>query len=439
MTAPVPNAAESGSQTPNPTEQTQPANEDIVDNGAPPPAKADAGSDSGPASADAVESEAAPAAINAMISDDVAPATRPASNGSSRLETGRNLVRIENPFRSGLLAAAGVMFAIGLASILMALGTVLTYVGAALFLALGMEPIISWLEKRKWPRPLAILTTVFTVFGVFAALIWAMIPSIVEQAGLVSARYGVIAEQLAGSNVIEWLDETFPDLDAQAAVSGALSWLRQNVTVITGGVLQWGASVVNGFFGAIIIGILTLYFVSSMNSIQVAFYRLLPRSRRKKAAEITNEITGSVGKYVIGQTSLAMVNGVLTFAFMTIAGGALPAVFALVAFMGSLIPLVGTLTSSIIIVLAQLALGDPGNPLWWIAAIYYVVYMQIEAYVISPRIMSSAVSVPGPIVVIAALTGGTLMGIFGALIAIPVAASILILVNRLVIPHQDAR
>ena len=74
-----------------------------------------------------------------------------------------------------------------------------------------------------------------------------------------------------------------------------------------------------------------------------------------------------------------------------------------------------------------------------IAAIYYLVYMQIEAYVISPRIMSSAVKVPGSVVVIAALTGGTLLGLLGALIAIPVAASIMIIIEEVIIPVQDER
>ena len=86
-----------------------------------------------------------------------------------------------------------------------------------------------------------------------------------------------------------------------------------------------------------------------------------------------------------------------------------------------------------------MCIRDRGSPTWWIAGIYYLVYMQLEAYVISPRIMAHAVKVPGPIVVIAALTGGTLLGLLGAMIAIPVAASILIIVERVIIPAQNER
>ncbi|CAB4903313.1 unannotated protein [freshwater metagenome] len=97
----------------------------------------------------------------------------------------------------------------------------------------------------------------------------------------------------------------------------------------------------------------------------------------------------------------------------------------------------GTLTGSIVIALSQFLLADGTVAL--IAIIYYLIYMQIEAYVISPRIMNKAVSVPGSIVVIAALAGGSLLGILGALVAIPVAASIIIIVKEVTIPAQAER
>ena len=115
------------------------------------------------------------------------------------------------------------------------------------------------------------------------------------------------------------------------------------------------------------------------------------------------------------------------------------AVLAVVAFFFSLIPLVGTLTGSAIIILVCLTpgLGSPLTAL--VALIWYAVYMQVEAYVLAPRIMNRAVSVPGAVVVIAALAGGALLGLLGALIAIPVAASILIIYRQVLIPRQNLR
>jgi predicted PurR-regulated permease PerM len=198
-----------------------------------------------------------------------------------------------------------------------------------------------------------------------------------------------------------------------------------------------GFSIVNGFFGAIIVVILTLYFTAALKSIKAFTYKLVPTSRRERFIKLSGQITDGVGRYVIGQITLGLVNGVLTFILLTIIGGRAPIVFAFIAFVFSLIPLVGTLTGSIVIALSQFLLADGTVAL--IAIIYYLIYMQIEAYVISPRIMNKAVSVPGSIVVIAALAGGSLLGILGALVAIPVAASIIIIVKEVTIPAQAER
>ena len=74
-----------------------------------------------------------------------------------------------------------------------------------------------------------------------------------------------------------------------------------------------------------------------------------------------------------------------------------------------------------------------------IVAVTYIIYMQIEAYVITPRIMSRAIEVPGAVVVVAALAGGALLGVLGALVAIPIAASIILIIRQVLVPYQDQR
>lgn len=345
----------------------------------------------------------------------------------------------EQPFRFGFLATLGALLAIAIGAIILQLGTVLTYIGAALFLSLGFEPIIGFLERRGWKRGVAILVSIVTVVGILTLLVLAMIPSVTQQVQIIQRRYGTVLNELAQSNLVDWADRTFPGLDAQQAVQNAVTWLQNNAGVITGGFLQVSANIFNGISGALIVGILTLYFVASMKSMKRGFLHLMPASKRIRIAELTDEITGSVGKYVVGQIGLASINGILTFFVTSLLGGALPAVYAILAFFGSLVPIVGTITAAAIIVLAQLVLGDPGSSTWWILAIYYLVYMQVEAYVLSPRIMSHAVSVPGPLVIVGALIGGTLLGLLGALTAIPLVASALIIVKKVWMPAQNLR
>jgi len=90
-------------------------------------------------------------------------------------------VKIQNPFRLGLFGGLGVLVAVAIGATVGNLATILTYVGAALFLALGLDPIVTWLEKRKLPRPLAIVIVLVVVLGIFVGLVFAIIPVITEQ------------------------------------------------------------------------------------------------------------------------------------------------------------------------------------------------------------------------------------------------------------------
>ena len=349
-------------------------------------------------------------------------------------------MRIQNPFRVGLLGTLGVGLGLLLLTAVGSLATILTYIGAALFLSLGLDPLVSWLERRKMPRWAAILTVVVVVLGVITGLVFTIVPIIAEQVDLFIAQLPNIVASLTDK---EWIAAMNAQLNGWVDINVLLQqvsdWLKNpaNISNIAGGALDVGVTLVNGVFGVIIVVILTLYFTAALGSIKRFTYLLVPATKRDTFIELSDQIVHGVGRYVMGQVTLGLVNGILTFIFLTIIGGKVPILFAFVAFIFSLIPLVGTLTGSIVICVAQLLMADGTVAL--IAAIYYLIYMQVEAYVISPRIMNKAVSVPGSIVVIAALAGGSLLGILGALVAIPVAASIIIVVKQVLIPAQQKR
>jgi predicted PurR-regulated permease PerM len=344
-------------------------------------------------------------------------------------------MKIQNAFRFGLFGGLGVLVAIAIGSAVGNLATILTYIGAALFLALGLDPLVTWLESKRFPRWLAILTVLVGVIGVFTGLVFALVPVIVEQ---VEKLVGQVQEiiKLSQEELKDRIQEIFPFLDADVIFTEFDKFVQNlDVFSIGGGVLQAGIGVATAAFGAIIVLILTLYFTSSLNSMKRGMYQLVPASKRERFVDIAEQVTTSVGRYVVGQGSLALINGVLSFIFLSIIGAEYSVLLAFIAFLFGLVPLVGTLTGSTVIVLLVLLFN--GWPTVLIAAIYYLIYMQVEAYLINPRIMNRAVKVPGVLVVIAALAGGTLLGVLGALVAIPVAASILIIVRQVMIPRQN--
>lgn len=351
-------------------------------------------------------------------------------------------MKLHNPFRVAFVATLGVGLGLLLITSIQSLSTILLYVGTALFLSLGLDPVVAWLERRRLPRWAAVLITIVGVLAVFAGIILMVLPIIFDQVGQLVAA---ITEIVEGGTIVEdmkaWLQGVFPQLKVDEVFTYAQQWLQDNVGNISGsigqGVLAVGGALIAGLTGAFIVLILTIYFTASTPALKKSVYQLVPASKRPRFIDLSEQITDSVGYYVIGQLSLGAINGVLSAIFLSIIGAPFPAVLAVIAFFFSIIPLVGTLTGSTIIVLITLGLGSPTTAL--IAAIYYLIYMQIEAYVISPRIMNRAVSVPGAVVVIAALAGGALLGLLGALVAIPVAASILIIYRQVVIPRQNER
>lgn len=341
-------------------------------------------------------------------------------------------------YRIGLVGGLGVLTALLIAGILGQLSTVLVYIGLAIFLSLGLDPLVTWLEKRI-PRGLAILLVVLAVLGTFAGLLFAVIPVLIEQATNLVEDFPRLQKEVQASDFIKNLESAFGGAVSIAdAISGAIEFVSdpKNLVAIGGGLAAVGAGVASGVTGATIVLILTLYFLASLRSMKGVAYRFVPAYRRVGFAKITEEITSAVGRYVVGQLSLALCNGILSLIFLSIIGAPLPFLLAMIAFLGSLVPLVGTLTASIINTLICLFVS-PTTALF--AGIYYLIYMQIEAYVLSPRIMSRAVAVPGAIVVIAAVAGGAIGGILGALVAIPVAASAIIIIQKVVFPIQDAK
>ena len=341
-----------------------------------------------------------------------------------------------NPFTFGLVGTLGVLVALLIGAVVGQLATVLVYIGVALFLALGLDPIVRFLE-RKLPRPAAVTSVVLGVIIVFAGIMLAIIPILIDQiATLIKDAPGMVQDFTSSAWFLHFTDQYGDSVDE--AIQGALKFVQDpnNLTQIGGGLLAVGAGIAGGVTGVMIVLILTLYFMASLRAMKSVSARFVPAYARPRFSELLEDVSGAVGRYVIGQVSLATINGVLSLIFLSIVGAPMPALLALVAFIGSLIPLVGTLSGSIINTLLCFFVS-PTTAL--VTGIYYLVYMQIEAYVISPRIMSKAVAVPGAIVVIAAVGGGSLGGVLGALVAIPVAASAIIIIQKVLFPAQDAK
>jgi predicted PurR-regulated permease PerM len=315
------------------------------------------------------------------------------------------------------------------------IANIITYVFASIFIALGLDPVVRFLGRRKIKRPLAIIIVVVAVLGIIGTLIWSLAPTLVSQtAHFIRQAPGL----LKGITELDWiirLDNQFGGAIKNGLTSfGAFLGDSANWPTMLGGLVQVGLSIFNGFFAGLVIVVLSIYFMASLESFKNWLYKMISKSRRPQFVTISEQIFNSVGRYVMGQITIALINAFLAFIMMTIVGIPFSLLLAFIAFLLALIPLVGSVSSAILISLVALSVS-PVHAL--IAVIYCVVYMQVEAYLISPRIMQRAVDVPGAVVVVGALIGGTLLGVLGALVAIPVAASIILILRQVWIPRQE--
>ncbi|WP_435748618.1 AI-2E family transporter [Microbacterium sp. PMB16] len=345
--------------------------------------------------------------------------------------------RIDRPFVFGFLVTLGGLGALVLGFALNSLSTVLIYIALALFAALGLDPAVRFLERRGLSRALSVVSVILGLIVAVALILWTVIPIVIEQiSSFVSSVPGMIKE-FTRTDLYATLNQQFGE-QFQDLVSEVQKFLSDfgNIATIGGGALQVGASIATGVSGAIIVLVLTLYFLATLPSMKQGLLRLAPARDRARAGDITDQITDSVGGYVMGMVVLAFCNALLAFLLYLFLGLPFPPLMATIAFCITLIPLVGSVLFWIIGTGIALFTNPVGALIF---AIVYLIYMQIEAYVITPRVMNRAIAIPGSLVVIGALAGGTLLGLLGALVAVPVAASILIIIKQVLVPRQDAR
>jgi predicted PurR-regulated permease PerM len=338
------------------------------------------------------------------------------------------------PFYTGFVFATGALLAYYLLQLVGHLSQVLTLIGVAAFLAMGLDPLVRFLQRRGLHRGQAVAVVFMLLLLAVAAFAAAVLPTLIKQIAEFSQSLPDTVENLQNSRLFRRLDEEY------GIVSNASEQIRERVTSgetvaqVFGGVLGAGRAVLSGFFSTITVLVLTLYFLASLPRIIDSVFQLVPASRRPRSRALGDEIVRRIGGYVAGQTVVAFVNGFLTFVILMVLGLPYAAIIAVLVFLLGLIPLVGATIGAVIVVLVgftdswQVALG---------LGIYYVVYQQIENYVIAPRVMARTVAVPGAIALIAALAGGSLLGILGALVAIPLAAGLLLIVQEVVLPRQE--
>ncbi len=335
-----------------------------------------------------------------------------------------------SPFMLGFFGALGVFLAWFLTQALVQARSVIVLIVVALFLAVGLNPLVESLVGRGVRRGIAIAIVFLGVIAAFVGFGFAVVPPVIEETNAFVQDIPNTLEELRRNSTIRQFDEDYGVIErAQGYVTSGDLGQR-----LFGGLLGVGRVVLSAVFSALSLLILTLYFLAALPSMKRQAYRLVPASRRDRVQLLGDEILDRIGGFVGGALAVAFIAGTTSYVFLSIVD--LPYALALAVFVGllDLIPLVGATIAAAVVS----TLGFIESPAVGIACIvFYVAYQQFENYVVYPHVMRRAVDVPAPLTVVAVLLGGALLGVVGALMAIPIAAAALLIVREVTIPRMD--
>ena len=353
-----------------------------------------------------------------------------AAGGTTRFgELGAPFDR-RSPFRIGVLGGLGLAVAYVVWLSITAAAEILLLIVLALVIAIGLDPVVRQLQRLRSPRWVGVVIASFAVLAVFGAFLALAIPPIVNEVdALIKSAPNYLQSLQSQSSLLGRLNR---QLHLVTDLKKALS--TGGVSAVGSGIVGAGRTALSVVSGIVIVIVLTIYFLADMPRLKRTLQRLTPRSRRARTAALIDEAFARVGGYVLGNVLTSVIAGLGTLVWLEIFSVPYPALLSVFVGLLDLIPIVGSTIAGLVVSLVALTVS---LPVALATAGFYIVYRNAEDYLITPRIMKRTVRVPGLVTVIAVLIGGSLFGIIGALVAIPVAAIIQLIVEEVVYPRMD--
>jgi predicted PurR-regulated permease PerM len=332
--------------------------------------------------------------------------------------------RASSLFRLGVYFSLGVMATLVALYGLYSIRAVLVQVLVALFITVSLEPAVHWLTERGMRRGLAVTTIFVVAFGALLGFLISVIPSLIDQGReLIDDLPGYLAELQARSGRFRELNDRF---DLTSRLEGVIGSVPGR---IGSGVLGFTGRLFGALFSGLTVLVFTAYFMADLPRLRNGVVRLFPGERRVRAKQVVDLVVDKVGGYMIGNIIISIVAGVVSYLAFRVLGVPFAVPLAVLVAVFDLIPMIGATLGAVVGVLVALFT----SPLWpttVLVAAFFVAYQQVENYLIAPRVLRTTVDIGAAAVLLAGLIGGTLLGLVGALMAIPVAAALNVLLNE---------
>ncbi len=310
---------------------------------------------------------------------------------------------------------------------------VLVLIYVSVLLAIGFNPVVRLIESQsalqigtRVPRWLAILIVYLAILVVFAAVLFVIVPPFVTQAREFAIHLPQLVERgqrglVARGILTQW--KSFGEIVEQAPGGGD----------VVGRVMTTFWGLFGGMLGVLSIVILTFYLLVDSDSVFHALVRLVPAERRARLYAISRQITTKVSAWLVGQLMLSAIIGVTSAIWLVVLGMPYFYVLALIAAIGEMIPIVGPILAAVPGI--AVAFGSSWK-LGFLVGGLYLTQQQLEANILVPKLMERQLGLTPVTIMVALLLGGALLGIPGAVLAVPTAAILHVVVQELVVEER---
>lgn len=302
-------------------------------------------------------------------------------------------------------------------------GTLLL-LGVAIFLAVALGPAVD-LFARRMPRAAAILTVYVLILCVFAGVLALVVPPVIDGASDLSRDIPNFIDDLRNNG-------TFRDFDDKYDITGSLQkeaeTLPSRLGDAAGALQSVAAAMFNAAFKLLTVLTMTFFLLLDGKRIVRFILRRMRRERQPHMLEVAERIYKSTAGFVAGALTITTINGILTFIVLTILGVPFAVPLAVLMSFFGLIPLVGATIGGVIILIVTLFTEFPQATI--VYGVFLILYQQFENNVLQPFIYQRTVNVPPLAVIVAILAGASILGVVGALVAIPIAAALQIVLRE---------
>jgi predicted PurR-regulated permease PerM len=333
-----------------------------------------------------------------------------------------------SPFYIGFVGALGVACSVAIAWVIVVAGQILVLLGLAFFIAVGLEPAVRWLYRRGLPRSVAVTIVLVATLGTLVGFLALAVPVVVTQASRLANELPHYLRSLNNHST------ALGKLNARYHFAGALQKLLRGQGTSFGVVIGIGKVVLGLVSSVVVVAIVAVYLLVDLPRVRRGIYQLAPKSRRPRMVLLTDEILNRVGGYVLGNLLTSLIAGIGTYAWALIFGIPYALLLAVLVALVDLIPIIGSTIGGVVASLVALTISVE---IAIATAAFYFVYRFLEDYLLTPRIMARTVAVPGLVTVVATIIGGALLGLVGALVAIPVAAAVKLLFEEMAAPRLE--